>query len=545
MKSGHDGADSLPGSNGAGPDVGDGGQRNGEMVTLRTDLEIAIQRYSDLYDSAPIPYVTFSQIGRIEQTNLATASLLGLSRNLLIGCPMSIFIDREDTQTFLRHLLRCRRSHTQVETELRIRTRTHNTVYVILCSTPISSLSSDVIFYQTAIVDLTEHYRAEQILRESEARTAADLRDMTRLHAVGTCCVSPISTEKDVLKKILDAGMAITRADKGSIQVLDFETNVFNVAVQRGFSRDMEGRLASITEMLVPRKRLTAKARRVIIEDVASSKHFASQRSKKVLFQAGIRAVEAIALVNSADKVIGVVSVYFAAPHCSIDRELRLVDLLAHQAAGYLERRESVKALQKSEYRYRTLFDLVPAMVYTCDAQGVIIEYNQHALSLWGHAPRNDPTYRYCGSWKVFDSDGRPMTRNECPMARVLRGEKLLPVECEIVIEREDGGRRNLIVSPTALKNLSGKIVGAINCLYDITERKQAETELAEKKNELDLVLGETPFMLTRCSRDLCYRYASAEYARFLGRTSEKLAGKPIVAVLGKKVFSVIQPFIK
>ena len=65
-------------------------------------------------------------------------------------------------------------------------------------------------------------------------------------------------------------------------------------------------------------------------------------------------------------------------------------------------------------------------------------------------------------------------------MARVLRGEKLEPSDLEILVEQENGARKNVVVSPSTLKNERGEIAGAINCLHDITQRKLAELSLVE-----------------------------------------------------------------
>ena len=61
-------------------------------------------------------------------------------------------------------------------------------------------------------------------------------------------------------------------------------------------------------------------------------------------------------------------------------------------------------------------------------------------------------------------------------MARALRGEKLTSKDLEIIVERPDGGKRDVVPAPRVVTNERGKIVGAINCLFDITERKRAET---------------------------------------------------------------------
>src|SRR5205807_6494161 len=87
----------------------------------KTELEVAIQRYVDLYDFAPIAYVSFDRAGRIEEANLAATELLGEPRDLLIGRPFAFYV--ADLDSFLRHLLYCRTSEQKVSTELQLKPR--------------------------------------------------------------------------------------------------------------------------------------------------------------------------------------------------------------------------------------------------------------------------------------------------------------------------------------------------------------------------------------------------------------------------------------
>lgn len=78
------------------------------------------------------------------------------------------------------------------------------------------------------------------------------------------------------------------------------------------------------------------------------------------------------------------------------------------------------------------------------------------------------------------------MPHEECPMARMLKGKTIESEELEVIIERLDGSRRNVIAHPLILKNEHGEIVEAINCVYDITERKRAEAALQELNLQLE-----------------------------------------------------------
>lgn len=193
----------------------------------------------------------------------------------------------------------------------------------------------------------------------------------------------------------------------------------------------------------------------------------------------------------------------------------------SHPAKG-----EAATDALNGELRYRTLFDLVPVAVYSTDAEGVIREFNHRAAELWGREP-DRKAEKFCGSFKLFHADGTPMPHDECPMARVLHGEELAPHECEIIVENADGSRKNVSVSPRVLKNERGEIVGAINCLFDITDRKRAEAALRQSQERFRLLIeGARDYAMFLLDPENVITFWSAGAERVFGWTQKEAIGQ-------------------
>jgi PAS domain S-box-containing protein len=139
--------------------------------------------------------------------------------------------------------------------------------------------------------------------------------------------------------------------------------------------------------------------------------------------------------------------------------------------------------MQDTEVQYHELLQGLPAAVYTCDANGYIELYNQAAVDLWGRTP----TIGYdlwCGSWKIYHTDGTPLPLNKCPMAiALLEGRAVMGTE--IIVERPDGVRRHVVPHPRPIFDEAGKVRGAINMLVDITDQKRSEAALRESEERL------------------------------------------------------------
>jgi signal transduction histidine kinase len=172
---------------------------------------------------------------------------------------------------------------------------------------------------------------------------------------------------------------------------------------------------------------------------------------------------------------------------------------------------------------HRTLCDLVPIAVYCCDGAGVIQEYNHRAAELWGRKPApGDTDERFCGSFKLYRPDGSYLPHEECPMGDVLTGKMPGVHDAEVHIERPDGSRVIVVVSVAPLMDERGEIRGAINCFYDVTERKRMEEFLWQSKDALQAQVTERTEELTEVRRRL--RALGAELTVMEQRERQRLA---------------------
>jgi PAS domain S-box-containing protein len=122
------------------------------------------------------------------------------------------------------------------------------------------------------------------------------------------------------------------------------------------------------------------------------------------------------------------------------------------------------------------LLSALPAAVYLTDAEGQITFFNEAAAEFWGHRPPFGS--RWCGSFRLFGPDGRPLRPEECPMAIALKEGR--PVHgVEAIAERPDGTRVRFLAYPTPLRDATGQVTGAINLLVDISQRQLADLESA------------------------------------------------------------------
>ena len=138
--------------------------QNEELRRAQEELEASRSRYADLYDFAPIGYLTFDKDGLIRAVNLAGAGLLGEDRRRLIGKPFSIFVFKDDLDAFRAHLRTTLNGEARQIGEIRIRRKDGSVVPVQLQSVAAEGAEGDSPSCRTAVIDITERKRMEKAI---------------------------------------------------------------------------------------------------------------------------------------------------------------------------------------------------------------------------------------------------------------------------------------------------------------------------------------------------------------------------------------------
>ncbi len=175
--------------------------------------------------------------------------------------------------------------------------------------------------------------------------------------------------------------------------------------------------------------------------------------------------------------------------------------------------------------RNHDLLEALPVAVYTTDAEGRITFFNQAAVDLWGCAPPAGSFW--CGSWKLFHADGRPLPHDECPMALTLKEDR--PVRgVEAILERPDGTRVVFTPYPTPLHDENGRLEGGINLLVDMRDRRKGEIDSAH----LAAIVSSSDDAIISKTLDGRITSWNAGAARIFGYAAEEMIGEHISKII-------------
>jgi two-component system, sensor histidine kinase and response regulator len=174
--------------------------QNGELRQAQIELNTSRKKFSDLYDFAPVGYLTISDKGLILEANLTTAQMLGVERGRLIKQAFSNFIFAEDQDSYYLSRIKLLDTKSSQTCELRMQ-RKCGTLFdahfkMAICSDVDGSSGQ----FRVIMTDISERKKAEIEIKESESR----FRGIFEQAAVGVARLAPDGSFLQANKKLCD-----------------------------------------------------------------------------------------------------------------------------------------------------------------------------------------------------------------------------------------------------------------------------------------------------------------------------------------------------
>jgi diguanylate cyclase (GGDEF)-like protein/PAS domain S-box-containing protein len=325
----------------------------------------------------------------------------------------------------------------------------------------------------------------QQLGSDATEMAAGDLSHRTsdeslRLQQISTVLIQQ-GNLNSLYDRVLDAAIGLMSADLGSMQTFHPDQRELRLLASRGFHpasaafwERVHADSASACGMAL------SAGRRIIAPDIEACDSIWGTGDLEAFRQSNIRAVQSTPLVSRSGRLLGMISTHWREPHRPCERELRLLDVLARQAADLIERNQVETALRESEERFRWLASIVESSddaIIGKNLDGIITSWNKGAERVFGYTAE--------------EAVGRPITilipqdrRDEERkiLGRIWRGQRV--DHFETARQCKDG--RLIVVSLTIspVKNAEGRIVGASKIARDITAQRRVEQQrmLAEKR---------------------------------------------------------------
>jgi PAS domain S-box-containing protein len=244
-----------------------------------------------------------------------------------------------------------------VEFELRLRRRDGAWRWFQVSLVPLQAPDGRIAKWLGTSTDIHHRKWALEALTASEERLAADLTVMKLLHKVSTRLVRD-GDEVPPLLEIVDTAIAITAADMGNIQLLAPGSRTLKIEASRGFERDFQEFFDAVPEGRAACGTAMRSGERVVIDNITASAVFPDGPELDVMLAAGVRAVQCTPLIARSGRLVGMLSTHYRVPRVPRDRDLHLLDLLARQAADWIERtqaqddlRHAKEALEQADRR--------------------------------------------------------------------------------------------------------------------------------------------------------------------------------------------------
>ncbi|MGH7450206.1 MAG: PAS domain S-box protein [bacterium] len=466
--------------------------QNRELQEAQQKLEVSRDRYADLYDFAPLGYMTLDKKGGILEINLTGAAMLGGERSRLLGMPFFTCVAGSEAKKLHEHLRQCRHAQEKVTTELCLTAGNGKLVDVQLSSLAVQDPEWLTMVYRTAITEITKRKRAEQARQKGTELNICYQAALLKLARMDN------SDWLVAHKRIIEEDAKTLEVERVSIWLFNEERSAIVCEDLYKLSRNTHEKGLRLHARQYPRYFHALEENRTIAANDARCDPRTNEFTEGYLRPFAITSMMDVP-VWLHGKVVGIVCHEHTGPMREWKPEEQefaasIADLVS-LALEASERRRAEQALRAAQEHLQIVTDSMSTPVSHCS---------------------RDLTYRWASKSYADLLDRSPDEIIDRPIVEILGQEAfnyLLPqfqrvlsgqiVRFEEEVNVQGMGRRwiNAVYTPTF--NAAGETDGWVAVVIDVTARKRAEEEVRKLNAELEQRVIERTALLDATVRNL------------------------------------------
>jgi PAS domain S-box-containing protein len=431
--------------------------QNEELQRARGELEAGLERYTDLYDFAPMGYLTLGSDGAIRKVNLTGARLLELERSRLVGRRFGLFVSHQGRPTFNAFLKKVFERQTKETCEVELCTEKSASPWVHIEAVA----SADGRECRVVLANITERRRVEETLR-----FRMSLMDCATAHSL-----------EELLQTTLDAVGALTGSPVGFYHFVESDQKTISLqawsrrTIEESCTAEGQGKHYGIDQAGVWAD--CARQRQPVIHN-----DYASLPHRKGLPEGhAVILRELVVPILRQGRIVAIVGVGNKSTDYT-DGDVEIVTYLADVAWEIIERKRSEEALQVSERLHRAIGESIEYGVWISAPDGRNTYASESFLKLVGLTQEQCSNFGW-GDVLHPDDAERTMARwKEC----VRTGDKW---DIEHRFRGVDGQWHPVLARGVPVRNERGEIDGWAGINLDISHLKQTEADLREREAAL------------------------------------------------------------
>jgi PAS domain S-box-containing protein len=456
--------------------------QNEELRRVQVEQQESREKFVELFDLAPVAYLTLSEDDIIGDANVTAACLLGVERQALVGQPFSAFVLGADADAYYLHRRMLQQTGEPRSGELRLRRAGNESFWVLLEWRLQRGVDGEPPSFWVTFTDIDEHKRAEGELQTREER--------------------------------------LDRVIEGSgVGLWDWQVRTGETVFNERWAEIIGYTLAELLPVSIEKWRSLCHPDDLQRSDELLEQHFSGQTR---IYQCEAR------MRHKDGHWVWVLDRGKVSERDPDGRPLRVTGSHLDISEG----KRAEEALLASEARFRTAINVSPVPMALNDEQQHIKFLNEAFVQAFGYTEEDIPTLAQWWLNAYPDPEYREWVVDawQAELERARRtGAAFSPME--VTVACKGGTIKTILAGAASLSDAFDR--DHIVVLYDITDRKVAEEAVRDSEAHYRLLAENIKDVVWIMDAETMYfRYVSPSVERLRGFTPEEILAEPVTQAL-------------